>query len=93
MAGYQDPVYDPSLLSRIPIEFKDYSLEKLVHNRIELEHFRQFLSENYASMDLMCWMDIEAFRYASAQTKKSNYFLKRSKFLYNLHESGIWNLV
>ena len=62
MAGYQDPVYDLRLLEKIPDEFKDYSLDKLVHNRIELEHFRQFLSENYASMDLMCWMDIEAFR-------------------------------
>ena len=62
MAGYQDPVYDESLLENIPEDFRDYSLEKLVHNRIELEHFRQFLAENYASMDLMCWMDVEAFR-------------------------------
>ncbi len=62
MAGYQDPVYDETVFDRIPEEFQDYSLENLVHNRIELEHFRQFLAENYASMDLMCWMDMEAFR-------------------------------
>ncbi|XP_052776517.1 regulator of G-protein signaling 22-like isoform X2 [Mya arenaria] len=62
MEGYEDPAYDETLLSNIPEEFKDYTLEKLVHNRIELEHFRNFLAENYASMDIMCWMDIEAFR-------------------------------
>ena len=96
MAGYQDPVYDPSLLERIPNEFKDYSLEKLVHNRIELEHFRQFLSENYASMDLMCWMDIEAFRYNSVQTRKPNNIFKRCWFLciicWRLSASGIIQL-
>ena len=62
MEGYQDPVYDEALLQNIPEQFKDYTLEKLVHNRIELEHFRNFLADNYASMDIMCWMDIEAFR-------------------------------
>lgn len=62
MEGYEDPVYDEALLDNIPEEFKDYTLEKLVHNRIELEHFRNFLAENYASMDIMCWMDIEAFK-------------------------------
>ena len=48
MAGYADPVYDESLLEQIPEEFRDFSLEKLVHNAIELEHFRVFLAENYA---------------------------------------------
>ena len=62
MEGYHDPVYDEALIQNIPEQFKDYTLEKLVHNRIELEHFRNFLADNYASMDIMCWMDIEAFR-------------------------------
>ncbi|XP_046585614.1 LOW QUALITY PROTEIN: regulator of G-protein signaling 22-like [Haliotis rubra] len=62
MEGFEDPVYDESLLENIPPDFRDYTLEKLIHNRIELEHFRQFLADNYASMDLMCWMDIEAWR-------------------------------
>ena len=62
MEGYHDPVYEEALLQNIPEQFKDYTLEKLVHNRIELEHFRVFLADNYASMDIMCWMDIEAFR-------------------------------
>lgn len=62
MGGYQDPVYDDALLEQIPEEFKDYTLEQLVHNRIELEHFRQFLEERHTSMDLSCWLEIEAFR-------------------------------
>ncbi|XP_060077454.1 regulator of G-protein signaling 22-like [Ylistrum balloti] len=62
MEGYEDPVYDENLINNIPDEFKDHSLDKLVHNRIELEHFRNFLNENYASMDLLCWMEIEQFR-------------------------------
>lgn len=62
MEGYEDPVYDDSLLEKIPEEFRNFSLEKLVKNRIEVENFKQFLAENYASMDLLCWMDIEHFR-------------------------------
>ncbi|XP_064626526.1 regulator of G-protein signaling 22-like isoform X3 [Lineus longissimus] len=70
MEGYEDPVYDPILLDRIPEEFREFTLDKLVHNRIELERFRQFLADNYASMDLMCWMDIEAFRRISHSDEK-----------------------
>ena len=62
MEGYEDPVYDETLLEKIPEEFRDFTLEKLVHNRIEVENFKLFLAENYASMDLLCWMDIEHFR-------------------------------
>lgn len=28
------------------IKFRHYTLEKLAHNRLELEHFKQFLAEN-----------------------------------------------
>ena len=52
MAGYVDPVYDESILERIPEKFRDWTLDKLLHNRIELEHFRLFLAENYAEVDL-----------------------------------------
>ena len=62
MEGYEDPVYDENIIKKIPEEYQNYTLEKLVHNRIELEHFRLFLNDNYASMDLLCWMDIEQFR-------------------------------
>jgi hypothetical protein len=33
MEKYEDPVYDSSLLDKIPDEYKDYTLEKLVGNR------------------------------------------------------------
>lgn len=62
MEKYEDPVYDPSLLDKIPDEYKDYTLEKLVGNRIELENFQVFLKENYADTDLLCWMAIRTFR-------------------------------
>ncbi|XP_070194884.1 regulator of G-protein signaling 22-like isoform X2 [Littorina saxatilis] len=62
MEGYDDPVYDPAAWEAVPEEFRDYTLEKLVHNRLELEHFKQFLAEKYADTDLKCWMDVEAWR-------------------------------
>lgn len=43
--GFEDPVYDPEVWKAVPEEFQDYTLEKLVHNRIELENFNQFLAE------------------------------------------------
>jgi hypothetical protein len=46
----------------ISSKFREYNLLKIVQNRFELEHFRQFLSENYASSDLICWLEIEALR-------------------------------
>ena len=62
MANYSDPVYDESLFDKIPEEFKNYDLMKLARNRIEMEHFQRFLESNYASTDLLCWLDIEAFK-------------------------------
>ena len=62
MEGYEDPVYDEALWDKLPSEFREWNLDKLVHNRLELEQFKNYLAENYASMDLMCWVDIEAFR-------------------------------
>ncbi|XP_071965530.1 regulator of G-protein signaling 22-like [Antedon mediterranea] len=57
--------YYQSLWDKVPQEFKDYDFNKLIHNRLELEHFKQFLEENYAVTDLLCWMDIESFRRTS----------------------------
>uniref|UniRef100_A0A2C9JRT5 RGS domain-containing protein n=2 Tax=Biomphalaria glabrata TaxID=6526 RepID=A0A2C9JRT5_BIOGL len=71
MEGYKDPVYDDSVLQRIPSEFKHWTLDKLIHNRIELEHFRQHLKENFAEIDLKCWMDIEAWRRTPHDDAKS----------------------
>ncbi|XP_061460055.1 regulator of G-protein signaling 22 isoform X2 [Rhineura floridana] len=43
-------------------EVKSYSMNDLLHNKLELEQFRSFLEQQSASMDLMCWIDIEQFR-------------------------------
>ena len=55
-------MYDSTLVERVPQEFRGFTLHRLVNNQPELEQFRQFLSENYASLDLNCWQDIEAYR-------------------------------
>ncbi|XP_033123615.1 regulator of G-protein signaling 22-like [Anneissia japonica] len=54
--------YYQSLRDKVPKEFKDFDFNKLIHNRLELEHFRHFLEDNYGVTDLLCWMDIESFR-------------------------------
>ena len=41
--GYDHPVYDPAVWEAVPEEFRDCTLENLVHNRVKLEHFKQFL--------------------------------------------------
>ena len=38
-------VYYQSLRENIPEDFRDYDFNKLIHNRLELDHFRQFLGE------------------------------------------------
>ena len=43
--GKQEAYYQ-SLREKIPEEFRDYDFNKLIHNRLELEHFRQFLGES-----------------------------------------------
>ncbi|XP_063968049.1 regulator of G-protein signaling 22-like [Lytechinus pictus] len=55
-------VYYENLAEKVPVEFRDYDFDKLIRNRMEVEHFRKFLEDNYALMDLMCWLDIESFR-------------------------------
>uniref|UniRef100_A0A8C6XHS1 RGS domain-containing protein n=1 Tax=Naja naja TaxID=35670 RepID=A0A8C6XHS1_NAJNA len=42
--------------------YKSYSIMKLVNNRLDLEQFRIFLEQQSASVDLLCWIDIEQFR-------------------------------
>lgn len=52
MEGYIDPVYDDSVLSRIPEKFKGYNMDLLAQNKLELEYFRQFLIPRCAEIDL-----------------------------------------
>ncbi|XP_071836453.1 regulator of G-protein signaling 22-like isoform X2 [Apostichopus japonicus] len=54
--------YYTALADKIPPEYSDFDFNKLIHNRLELENFRNFLDDNYALMDLLCWLDIESFR-------------------------------
>ncbi|XP_077349225.1 regulator of G-protein signaling 22 [Lithobates pipiens] len=53
---------EPNLWELVPEEYRNYNLGTLVRHRMELEHFRSFLEENFASMDLMCWLDLEQLR-------------------------------
>ena len=67
-----------------------FTFDRLLHNRVELEHFKSFLSERYASRDLLMWLDIEEFlhiplsedriRRGKAQLIKSCYLHKQYFF-------------
>ncbi|XP_012781065.2 regulator of G-protein signaling 22 [Ochotona princeps] len=48
--------------SNVPAEYKHFNFNSLLNNKLEFEHFRQFLEAHSSSMDLMCWTDIEQFR-------------------------------
>lgn len=60
----EEPEYDPTLIDKVAPEFRNMTLEKLCRNRVELEHFRQFLADadKLAAIDLACFLDIEAYR-------------------------------
>ncbi|XP_023776493.1 regulator of G-protein signaling 22 isoform X4 [Cyanistes caeruleus] len=45
-----------------PKELAGPNLSDLIHDKKKLEQFRAFLNKHSASMDLMCWLDIEEFR-------------------------------
>ncbi|XP_018414474.1 PREDICTED: regulator of G-protein signaling 22 [Nanorana parkeri] len=53
---------EPNLWELVPEEYRNYNLGTLVRHRMELEHFRSFLEDHFASMDLMCWIDLEQLR-------------------------------
>ncbi|XP_051058501.1 regulator of G-protein signaling 22 [Phodopus roborovskii] len=48
--------------SNVPEEYKHFTFNDLLNNKLEFEHFRQFLESHSSSMDLSCWIDIEQFR-------------------------------
>ncbi|XP_069847239.1 regulator of G-protein signaling 22-like isoform X3 [Dipodomys merriami] len=48
--------------NNVPEEYKHFTFNDLLNNKLEFEHFRQFLESHSSSMDLMCWIDIEQFR-------------------------------
>ncbi|NXP11918.1 RGS22 protein, partial [Thinocorus orbignyianus] len=49
-------------LFQVPKESAGLTLSDLIHDKEKLEQFWNFLNEHSASMDLMCWLDIEQFR-------------------------------
>ncbi|XP_051016461.1 regulator of G-protein signaling 22 [Acomys russatus] len=48
--------------SNVPEDYKHFTFNDLLNNKLEFEHFRQFLESHSASIDLMCWIDIEQLR-------------------------------
>ncbi|XP_011243676.1 regulator of G-protein signaling 22 isoform X2 [Mus musculus] len=46
----------------VPEGYKHFTFTDLLNNKLEFEHFRQFLESHSSSLDLMCWIDIEQFR-------------------------------
>uniref|UniRef100_A0A4X2KAD9 Regulator of G protein signaling 22 n=1 Tax=Vombatus ursinus TaxID=29139 RepID=A0A4X2KAD9_VOMUR len=61
---------ETQLWNKVPEQFRHLNFNYLVNNKLEFEHFRQFLASHSASMDLMCWTDIEQFRRILHQDKK-----------------------
>uniref|UniRef100_A0A8C0UK27 Regulator of G protein signaling 22 n=1 Tax=Cyanistes caeruleus TaxID=156563 RepID=A0A8C0UK27_CYACU len=67
-ALHQGPVADTGALVEdqnfhpAPKELAGPNLSDLIHDKKKLEQFRAFLNKHSASMDLMCWLDIEEFR-------------------------------
>ncbi|NXD92604.1 RGS22 protein, partial [Chaetorhynchus papuensis] len=49
-------------LHQVPKELAGPNLSDLIHDKEKLEQFWDFLNEHSASMDLMCWLDIEEFK-------------------------------
>ncbi|XP_043921874.1 regulator of G-protein signaling 22 [Protopterus annectens] len=62
MIPVPDVPKDINLWNSVPEEYRNYSFGTLIRNRMELQKFREFLEDHFASMDLLCWMDIEQFR-------------------------------
>ena len=44
-----------------PIDPLNFNLHKLMKDKANLENFKEFLRQNYALLDLECWIDIEAY--------------------------------
>ncbi|KAM5281046.1 regulator of G-protein signaling 22 [Ctenodactylus gundi] len=64
--------------NNVPEEFKHFSFNDLLNNKLEFEHFHQFLEAHSSSMDLMCWTDIEQFR----RIKHSDQNQREAKSIY-----------
>ncbi|KAM4580377.1 regulator of G-protein signaling 22 [Odontesthes bonariensis] len=46
----------------VPLSYRRYNLESLLHQPHEIGHFMSFLQNQDASIHLMCWLDLEEYR-------------------------------
>ncbi|XP_032104061.1 regulator of G-protein signaling 22 isoform X5 [Sapajus apella] len=68
----------------VPAEYKHFKFSDLLNNKLEFEHFRQFLENHSSSMDLMCWTDIEQFRaitYRDRNQREAKAIYIKNKYL------------
>ncbi|KAL2084787.1 hypothetical protein ACEWY4_020305 [Coilia grayii] len=68
---------EPDSWTQVPEQFRGFRLVSVLRNRNELQHFQAFLEENSASMDLLCWLDLEQLRRTS--TKQQEQRLQHSR--------------
>ncbi|VTJ66481.1 Hypothetical predicted protein [Marmota monax] len=70
--------------NNVPEEYKHFRFNDLLNNKLEFEHFRQFLEAHSSSMDLMCWIDIEQFRritYSDLNQREAKSVYIKKKYL------------
>ncbi|EHA98751.1 Regulator of G-protein signaling 22 [Heterocephalus glaber] len=70
--------------NNVPEEYKHFSFNDLLNNKLEFEHFCQFLGAHSSSMDLMCWTDIEQFRrinYRDRNQREAKSIYIKNKYL------------
>ena len=46
-------VYYETLAEKVPPEFRDYDFDKLIRNRMEVEHFRKFLGKAHGNLKIV----------------------------------------
>ena len=44
-----------------PVDPLNFDMHKLMRDKPNSENFKEFLRQNYAIMDLECWIDIESY--------------------------------
>ncbi|XP_039089791.1 regulator of G-protein signaling 22 isoform X2 [Hyaena hyaena] len=70
--------------NNVPEEYRHFSFNDLLNNKLEFEHFRQFLEAHSSSVDLMCWTDIEQFRrivYGDRKQREAKSIYIKNKYL------------
>ncbi|XP_045310041.1 regulator of G-protein signaling 22 isoform X10 [Leopardus geoffroyi] len=70
--------------NNVPEEYRHFSFNDLLNNKLEFEHFRQFLEAHSSSVDLMCWTDIEQFRriiYRDRKQREAKSIYIKDKYL------------